>query len=624
MFNVAGYPNEPYTNEIYTTESRLFSFVKHENTSDLSSTYLAIPDNASSCTCLVLTSEDFACSWQIDNHLQLVSIALSTISIAWATVRFGLERIFLETTGKQDDHDGFDISRGKWATNDNDDPQAEVNDVPNDCRNMSVMSDHMEIADGILDHRSDMKEMNYQQRVADDLIDHCSELNFEQEAANEKLEYYRSRNEISDLEGPSSNCGPFRVTGKDVITSSDIHGTLDSCDNLSNYDHHKTVDADADTDADADADADCGKNEQGRKKIESFFHKHRRPIILLIGFPNVVIGISVSIYMIFNLVLTRSILFLSFIPLILFRAATPDMLRQIWGRVKESYTKKCDWIDEDVQKQDWKEQKQMLFTKNGSKSNKPGAEITSFHHERITVDDHSFLKDSVRQDGEVIQEKDERITTETIKPMFKSHDCFPICRYDCSAVWRTISLCFAPIFLRLILNFDLALDSAVEMERMTFSSMVLTDTLLVKDNSPMIILRGNWSLQWHDFARDQKSKGNTDDGWRMADGTWLKYPTAYRKSNPTLTEFKFENFNLTSLHRQISEYEVYMRGWIDNKKWANIIRQIYGDLYFREVRFVMGSIDRLCFSDSVRHQKWAKSCLEFEKKFSAILAMPHI
>ena len=139
---------------------------------------------------------------------------------------------------------------------------------------------------------------------------------------------------------------------------------------------------------------------------------------------------------------------------------------------------------------------------------------------------------------------------------------------DTNAIWRTVSLCFAPIFMSVIYDMYFTIYAMNKMKHTAFSSNVSDNLLPIYDGfGPKITL-----------IRAENSDHNFDNGWRMTNGNWVMFPTAYDEFNKTL-------HNSTINHHLFRRQKFYLcfTGWIDEARWTKFFGQIYGDVDFLKV-----------------------------------------
>ena len=286
----------------------------------------------------------------------------------------------------------------------------------------------------------------------------------------------------------------------------------------------------------------------------SLFQKHKQLLVKMFSFFNTVIGVLIIVYVIFNLMLTKTIVFALFVPLILFRAATPDMLKAIWRRGKQTYSKKYPQIAEDVHT----EQVDEVDT-NGV---------------RCDVDDvkkgcYSFV-----------------ITKQTAHEKRKNKSKSPKCqrKVQFNGVWRTMFLCFPAIFLHIILSFEIARSDLEKVVYTVFHSPI-NKLFSVDDFSPSIFIEYESSNLSMSSIQSNPSLSYEHNGWQMKNGQWVRLPTElfrYHGNKKTRELFEQESFNRTFLVRRT--HRLCFNGWIDRVKWKQIISHVYGDFdFYQEV-----------------------------------------
>ena len=214
------------------------------------------------------------------------------------------------------------------------------------------------------------------------------------------------------------------------------------------------------------------------------FGQYKHILVKLIGILNVVFGISVSTYCVYTLALTDSVVFLMFIPFILFRAASPDSIRLMWLRIKSAYLKGGIRRNTCTEKRD-----DFTHGNAGQMLTKPPVIIKDMEY---NVDSTKEVPVNTRrqyQDVNEIPDSDEKshtkneidanLKTKSEPVITKAGDKDPgeihemkqmaepqkrrnvkssasVCpnrtKFDPAPIWRTVFLCFAPFFLQSVLT----------------------------------------------------------------------------------------------------------------------------------------------------------------------------
>ena len=161
------------------------------------------------------------------------------------------------------------------------------------------------------------------------------------------------------------------------------------------------------------------------------FDHYKHSLVKVIGFLNVALGISVSTYCVNALALTESVVFFAFIPFILFRAATPDSLKQIWQKIRSAY------LNESIHEEEKEE----------------------FDHVNADQPLKELPKKMAREMGDTVKKKDSYSDLNEVHEMRATEKSENLRRMKGSVsskpyetIWRTIFLCFAPLFLHSVLT----------------------------------------------------------------------------------------------------------------------------------------------------------------------------
>ena len=535
-------------NGSFLETTQLFSFVEKESTSHSSSasspTGDAIKMLTTSCSCK-MDPDDYdgytwsqICSWDIDNLFQLVSIGLSCFSIAWAISRSEIGTV--ETSGKKKSPEII----------------TKVTDVEIELKEV----------DGTVSDLTN-KVNDVDSRMLDGAV---SDLTSMDNNVDSRMLYGAisdQTNKVNDVDSRTLDGAVSDLTNKvNDVDSRMLDGAISDLTNKVNDDDSITLDGAAmkskysnkidkiDQIKTKKPELKCTKCNLIFSTCVSLFQKHKQLLVKMFSFFNTVIGVLIIVYVIFNLMLTKTIVFALFVPLILFRAATPDMLKAIWRRGKQTYSKKYPQIAEDVHT----EQVDEVDT-NGV---------------RCDVDDvkkgcYSFV-----------------ITKQTAHEKRKNKSKSPKCqrKVQFNGVWRTMFLCFPAIFLHIILSFEIARSDLEKVVYTVFHSPI-NKLFSVDDFSPSIFIEYESSNLSMSSIQSNPSLSYEHNGWQMKNGQWVRLPTElfrYHGNKKTRELFEQESFNRTFLVRRT--HRLCFNGWIDRVKWKQIISHVYGDFdFYQEV-----------------------------------------
>ena len=554
------------------------------------------------------------CSWDIDNLFQLVSIGLSCFSIAWAISRSEIGTV--ETSGKKkspeiitkvtdveielkevdgtvsdltnkvNDVDSrmLDGAVSDLTSMDNNvdsrmlygaisDQTNKVNDVDSrtldgavsDLTNKVNDVDSRMLDGAVSDLTNKVNDVDC--RMLDGAVSDLTSKDNDVDSRTLDGAISNQTNKVNDVDSRTLDGAVSDLTNKvNDVDSRMLDGAISDLTNKVNDDDSITLDGAAmkskysnkidkiDQIKTKKPELKCTKCNLIFSTCVSLFQKHKQLLVKMFSFFNTVIGVLIIVYVIFNLMLTKTIVFALFVPLILFRAATPDMLKAIWRRGKQTYSKKYPQIAEDVHT----EQVDEVDT-NGV---------------RCDVDDvkkgcYSFV-----------------ITKQTAHEKRKNKSKSPKCqrKVQFNGVWRTMFLCFPAIFLHIILSFEIARSDLEKVVYTVFHSPI-NKLFSVDDFSPSIFIEYESSNLSMSSIQSNPSLSYEHNGWQMKNGQWVRLPTElfrYHGNKKTRELFEQESFNRTFLVRRT--HRLCFNGWIDRVKWKQIISHVYGDFdFYQEV-----------------------------------------
>ena len=302
---------------------------------------------------------------------------------------------------------------------------------------------------------------------------------------------------------------------------------------------------------------------KSRLKWLSWKHRENNYVIVqIIGVVNVVIGITVAIHHTLEFAITESALFFICIPFILFRAATPDALGRIKDRVKLSLLTNQKMLLQEEMVDDihdssdcLKSEKQISF----------GLEIGKRNRARFFREEGSVkLKEKIQ----IHQEK----KISPIKPKStsgKQHRT-PIL----STIWRTLRLCFAPHFLNILVVLNTAIHNIASIEENVLKA---SNSSKIEHNfAPSVVL--SWSIDekyWKEFSPQRKNKR-------------IEMVLANDFQENTTTRQIDNQKNVIKMTKRSHEVHgkrmnICFKGWIDEKKWGRIMKQVYGENSYSQV-----------------------------------------
>ena len=344
-------------------------------------------------------------------------------------------------------------------------------------------------------------------------------------------------------------------------------------------------------------------------KVKSW-HLWKPLFVQLIGFLNVVIGIFVSIYFIITLTLSLSPIFLIFVPFILFRAATPDILLHIWKKVKLRHAERNEdkqEYDEDggdfhanshalnpLELHSREETEENLASLNEN-SDEDGGDFYANSHalkpvelrlSEETEDNLTFLienndenVDCRTTDMENGKSNTNNKKTRRVKTSGQAQNKFDNTKRErkivSGAIWRTISLCFALFFTSAILTLEEALKELRSIQEDTFLTPAGDGRISLLDGysmAPRIVL----FAKWYNIARvNAKKKGLSTKElnnlvWNSCNGRNLSTNNSTQVQDETESQFPIS---------------ICTEGGIDEEKWKDHVKRIYHNRKFTEVSF---------------------------------------
>ena len=247
----------------------------------------------------------------------------------------------------------------------------------------------------------------------------------------------------------------------------------------------------------------------------SFFRQCAKSAFLLLGLVNVIVGISIPLYFILVFTLKSSPVFLLFLPFILLRIATPEIIGVMWKNARPAG---LDRIYELVR---------IRCSGGGERRNrrrKSGEREGNGRNRRRGNDKEGNLKNSMEsEDGE------EKKQQQPQQPP----------RYEFGPLWRTLWLSFSPCFLGFILATDSIFDNIVEINSKTFYFPESFVKPLGSQVSPRILVRGNWEANANRVPNNGQGHG--------------------QKQEPVAKD----------------KFCVEMLGWGDNQKWNQIAMNFF-------------------------------------------------
>ena len=251
----------------------------------------------------------------------------------------------------------------------------------------------------------------------------------------------------------------------------------------------------------------------------SFFRQCAKSAFLLLGLVNVIVGISIPLYFILVFTLKSSPVFLFFLPFILLRIATPEIIGVMWKNARPAGLDRIyEWVRIRCSGGGKRKKRRRIGRREGE-----GKESRS---------DDSVKKVKYFKESE--KEREEQNQHEQKQRQHQQQQ-----RYEFGPLWRTLWLSFSPCFLGFILATDSIFDNIVEINSKTFYFPESFVKPLGSQVSPRILVRGNWEANANGVPNNGKGHG--------------------QKQKPVAKD----------------EFCVEMLGWGDNQKWNQIAMNFF-------------------------------------------------